>query len=130
NLYYHQGDAVEYGIRFGAQSEEWRATFAFDYFDSSSDDQNVEKAYLLVDYFLFSTDSELNIRPFVGANVGLINYESTLIDATDFVYGGQAGVVVGLDDSIDLDLSYRYSLSGSERVNDMGSIIFGLNYLY
>jgi hypothetical protein len=33
-------------------------------------------------------------------------------------------------ESIDLDLSYRYSLSGSERVNDLGSIIFGLNYLY
>jgi len=124
---FHQGDAVEYGLRFGAQSDEWRATFAFDYFSSDSDDQNVEKGFLMVDYFLFNSD---NIRPFVGANVGLINYESTLVDATDFVYGGQAGVVVGLGESIDLDLSYRYSLSGSDRVNDLGSIIFGLNYLY
>ncbi len=124
---FHQGDAVEYGLRFGAQSDEWRATFAFDYFDSSSDDQNVEKGFLMVDYFLFNSD---NIRPFVGANVGLINYESTLVDATDFVYGGQAGVIVGLGENIDIDLSYRYSLSGSERVNDLGSIVFGLNYLY
>ena len=126
----HEGDAVEYGIRFGAQSDVWRATFAFDYFDSSSDDQNVEKGLLMVDYFLFTSDTEYKVRPFVGANVGLINYESTGIDATDFIYGGQAGVIVGVGENIDLDLSYRYSLSGSEKVNNLGSIIFGLNYLY
>ena len=126
----HTGDAVEYGLRFGAQSNEWRATFAFDYFNSDSDDQNVEKGYLMVDYFFLQSDSELNVRPFVGANVGLINYESTQVDATDFIYGGQAGVVVGVGENVDLDLSYRYSLSGSDKVNDLGSIVFGFNYLY
>jgi len=126
----HEGSAVEYGLRFGSQSNEWRATFAFDYFNSTSDDQSVEKGFLMVDYFLFNSDTDLNIRPFVGANVGLINYESTLVDATDFVYGGQAGVILGVTESIDLDLSYRYSLSGSTKVNDLGSIVFGLNYLY
>ncbi len=128
--FFHEGSAVEYGLRFGAQSDEWRATFLFDYFNSTSDDQSVEKGFLMVDYFLFESQTDLNIRPFVGANVGLINYESTLVDATDFVYGGQAGVVFGVNENIDLDLSYRYSLSGSERVNDLGSIVFGLNYLY
>jgi len=126
----HEGSGVEYGLRFGAQSEDWRATFTFDYFDSSGDDQNVEKGLMLIDYFFIKNDSELNIRPFIGANVGLINYESTGVDATDFIYGGQAGVVVGVGESVDLDLSYRYSLSGSEKVNNLGSIVFGLNYLY
>ena len=127
---FHQGNAVEYGLRFGAQSDEWRATFAFDYFDSSSDDQNVEKGLLMVDYFFFSSDSAYNLRPFIGGNVGLINYESTGVDETDFIYGGQAGIIVGIGESVDLDLSYRYSLSGSARVNNLGSIVFGLNYLY
>jgi opacity protein-like surface antigen len=72
----------------------------------------------------------MNIRPFIGANVGFANYESTLVDATDFIYGGQAGVVVAVGESVDLDLSYRYSLSASNDVNSMGSIVFGLNYLY
>ena len=130
NDFNHKGDGAEFGLRFGAQSNEWRATFAFDYFDSSSDDQNVEKGLLMVDYFFFNSDSEINIRPFIGANVGLINYESTGVDTTDFVYGGQAGVVFGLGQSVDLDLSYRYSLSGSERVNSLGSLLFGFNYLY
>jgi len=127
---FHEGNAIEYGIRFGSQSEDWRATFAFDHFDSSSDNQNVEKGFLMVDYFLFSSQKQYNIRPFLGANIGLINYESTLVDETDFVYGGQAGVIIGLGENIDLDLSYRYSLSGSTYVNTLGSIVFGLNYLY
>jgi len=126
----HEGSAVEYGLRFGAQSDEWRATFAFDYFNSDSDDQSVEKGYLMVDYFLFNGSDSINIRPFVGANIGLMNYESTLVDETDFFYGGQAGVIVALGESIDLDLSYRYSLSASTKVNDLGGIVFGLNYLY
>jgi len=130
NDYNHKGDAIEYGIRFGAKSDDWRATFAFDYFDSSSDDQNVEKGLFLIDYFFFDTDSSISVKPFIGANVGLVNYESTGVDATDFIYGGQAGILLGIAESIDLDLSYRYSLSGSERINNLGSIVFGLNYLY
>ncbi len=130
NEFNHKGDAVEYGIRFGAQSDEWRATFAFNYFDSSEDDQNVEKGFLMVDYFFFSNKSEFDIRPFIGGNIGIVNYESTGVDTTDFVYGGQAGVVVGLGESFDIDVSYRYSLSGSDQINELGSVVFGLNYLY
>ena len=130
NEEFHSGDAVEYGVRFGAQSDEWRATFAFDYFDSSSDDQNIEKGLLMVDYFVFQDESDFRIRPFIGANVGVVNYESTGVDVTDFTYGGQAGMIVGVGDNLDLDLSYRYSLSGSERINDLGSVVFGFNYLY
>ena len=131
NDFNHQGSAVEYGLRLGAQNDEWRATFVFDYFDSTDDDQNVEKGLLLVDYFFFENDeSGMSVRPFIGGNVGLVNYESTGVDATDFVYGGQGGVVIGVNENIDFDLSYRYSLSGSEQINNMGSLVFGFNYLY
>jgi len=126
----HTGNAIEYGLHFGAQSNEWRETFSFDYFNSDSDDQKAEKGYLLVDYFFLQNDSELNVRPFIGLNVGFLNYESTQVAATGFIYGGQAGVVVGVGENVDLDLSYRYSLSASNQVNDMGTIIFGSNYLY
>lgn len=130
NDFNHEGSGSEFGLRFGAQSNEWRATFAFNYFDSEEDDQNVEKGMLMVDYFFMTNSSDIDIRPFIGANVGMINYESTGVDVTDFIYGGQAGVILGLGENIDLDLSYRYSLAGSDQVNNMGSIVFGLNYLY
>ncbi len=124
----HNGNAIEYGLRLGAQNEEWRATFALDYYNSGSDDQIMQKGYGMVDYFFTGSDSA--VRPFVGANVGYAHYESTLVDENGFLYGGQAGVVVDVGENIDLDLSYRYSLMQVDAVNNTGSIIFGFNYVY
>ncbi len=126
----HQGSGVEYGLRLGAQNDEWRATFLGTYFDAGSDDQSVQKALGMVDYFFFTSDSDMKVRPFIGANLGYGRYESTFVDVTGLTYGGQAGVVVGLGENIDLDLSYRYILFESESVNSAGNIVFGLNYLY
>ena len=124
-----EGDAVEYGLRLGAQTDEWRTILAFDYYDDSDNDQNVEKGYLMVDYFLLQ-GSESAFKPFIGLNVGYANYESTLVEDNGFLYGGQAGVVVSVMESIDLDLSYRYSLSDADALDHVGSMVFGINYLF
>ena len=126
----HDGDAVEYGVRLGAQTEEWRTMFIFDYFDSSDDDQSVEKGLLTVDYFIYNSGTEMSIRPFIGINVGYANYESTFFDDSGFLYGGQAGVVIGITPQIDLDLSYRYSLSEMDVMDHTSSFTFGFNYLF
>ena len=34
---------IEFGIRIGAQRDQWRTTFIFDYYDSEDNDQNIEK---------------------------------------------------------------------------------------
>jgi hypothetical protein len=126
----HEGDTVEYGIRLGAQTEEWRTMFVFDYFDSSDDDQNVEKGLVTVDYFFYNSGGEVSVRPFIGVNLGYANYESTFFDDSGFLYGGQAGVVVGITPQIDLDLSYRYSLSEMNIMDHSNSFTFGFNYLF
>lgn len=126
----HDGDAVEYGVRLGSQTEEWRTTFLFDYFDSSDDDQSVEKGLLTIDYFIYNSGTEMSVRPFIGLNVGYANYESTFFDDSGFLYGGQAGVVIGITPQIDLDLSYRYSLSEMDVMDHTSSFTFGFNYLF
>ena len=35
----HEGTDVEFGIRIGAQTNEWRTMIVFNYFDSEDDDQ-------------------------------------------------------------------------------------------
>jgi len=128
----YDGDAVEFGFRIGAQTNTWRTMFVFDYYDSSDDDQNVEKGYLMLDYFFLQDESKEKsaFRPFLGVNVGYMNYESTLVEESGFLYGAQAGFVVGVMETVDLDLSYRYSLSNADALDHMGSIVFGINYLY
>ena len=123
------GDSdVEFGFRIGAQNDEWRTTLIFDYYDSADNDQNIEKGYLTIDYFLLKNESEF--RPYIGANIGYASYESTFVEDSGLLYGGQAGIVVNIAEVIDLDLGYRYSLSDAEALDHIGSVLFGVNYIF
>ncbi len=127
---FYEGSGIEIGIKLGAQNEEWRTSFVIDYYDNEDEDQNYEKAMIMIDYFLINAyESEMSVRPYIGANLGYMGYESTFIDESDFVYGGQAGLVVNVS-SVDVDLSYRYSLFNGDTADTMGSIMLGVNYLY
>ncbi|MFT7880721.1 MAG: hypothetical protein ABXS91_10045 [Sulfurimonas sp.] len=127
----HEGDDVEFGFRLGAQNDTWRTMLVFDYFDSSDDDQNYEKGLVQFDYYLFNNESEtFSFRPFIGLNVGYMNYESTYIDENGFLYGGQAGVIVGITESVDLDVMYRYSFTGADQTDHVEGLVVGFNYFY
>ncbi len=119
---------IEFGIRIGAQRDQWRTTFIFDYYDSDDNDQNVEKGYLTVDYFVLENES--TFRPYIGVNIGYASYESTYVDDSGFLYGAQAGIVVNVAEMINLDLGYRYSLSDADALDHIGSIVFGINYIF
>jgi len=134
----YEGSDVEFGIRIGAKKDEWRTTLSFNYFDGDEDGyaQNYEKGLVSFDYF-FLNSNQSKFQPFLGVNVGYINYESTNdIDMSGFIYGAQAGIVVSIADNIDLDLQYRYSLSNATQddrdasLDHVGSIVFGVNYVY
>ena len=136
----YEGSDIEYGIRLGAQKEDWRTTLSFNYYDSTSDDraQNYEKYMVAFDYFVLSaTETSSAIKPYIGINAGYINYESTNdIDMSGFVYGAEAGIVFSAADNVDLDLMYRYSLSNATQddrdasLDHVGSIVFAVNYLF
>jgi len=126
----HTGEAAEYGLRIGAQDDKWRTMFVYDYFKSDDDDQTVQKGFLMVDYFFLDSDIDTVVRPYIGANVGYANYESTFIDESGFLYGGQIGMTMRAGESVDIDLSYRYSLGQADVLNSVSSITLGINYLY
>ncbi len=130
----YEGTDVEYGLRLGAQFNEWRTMFVFDYFDSADDNQNYEKGLISVDYFFLNSNPETvssSFRPYIGLNAGYMNYESSpSIDENGFLYGGQVGFAYRVTDSIDLDLMYRYSLTDVAETDHIGSVVFGINYIY
>ncbi|MDM5271282.1 outer membrane beta-barrel protein [Sulfurovum sp. zt1-1] len=127
----HKGDDVEFGFRLGAQNDSWRTMLVFDYFDSSEDDQNYEKGLLELDYYLMNAESEtFSFRPFIGLNVGYMNYESTYIDENGFLYGGQAGFIVGVTQHVDFDVMYRYSFTNADQTDHVESVVVGFNYFY
>ena len=134
----HRGSDAEYGFRLGAQTDTWRSMFVFDYFNSNDDNQNYEKGLLEVDYFFLSSNlsDDVSFKPYIGVNIGYMNYESdrTLymfsIDESGLLYGGQVGFAVGITDSIDFDLMYRYSITDAKHTDHIESFLFGINYLF
>jgi len=123
-------NGTSFGLRLGAQNEQWRTMFGLTYFDNEG--RNVEKLYLSIDYFFLKYDVINNyaVQPYIGGNVGYMNYESIGVDEDGFVYGGQGGVILGLTEKIDFDLAYRYSLSSALALDHIGETVFGLNYRY
>ena len=121
-------DGLSFGIRVGAQNEEWRTTIGFSLYDK--DEYSVEKLFLSVDY-LFLKYGEFNnfsIQPYVGMNVGYANYEQGAIDENGLLYGGQAGIIVNVMELIDVDLAYRYSLSSADALDHTSDLLLGLHY--
>ena len=123
----HDGNDVEFGLRLGAQNEMWRTLLVLNYFDSSDDDQEYWKGMASFDYFI---TQEYALKPYIGLNVGYMNYQSTGIDDGGFLYGGEAGVSYRLNESVEMDLLFRYSASGDDNVDHVSGVVFGLNYIF
>ncbi len=131
------GQNAEYGFRIGAKNENWRTMFIFNYFDSEDDNQNYEKGLFELDYSLASMGSDtVTFNPFIGLNAGYMNYESdgggitNNIEESGFLYGGQAGFIVNFNNTVDLDLMYRYSLIDTQHTDHIESIVVGLSYIF
>jgi len=123
-------NGTTFGFRIGAQNEQWRTMFVLNYFDDEG--RNVEKLFLSLDYFFLKTDvyDSYALQPYMGVNMGYMNYESNNIDESGFLYGMQAGVALEVVEKISLDLGYRYSLSSADALDHTGDVVFGVNYQY
>ena len=123
----YEGSGVEFGIRLGAQNQQWRTLIALNYYDNTDDDQEYFKGIVTFDYLLIQ---DTPLQPYLGVNVGYIDYTSDAMDDTGFLYGGQAGVLYSVTENIQMDVSYRYSIAETDNVNHVGGIIVGLNYIF
>lgn len=121
-------DGVSFGLRVGAQNEEWRTIIGFNYYDK--DEYSVEKLILSVDYLFYKYDAmnEFSVQPYIGLNMGYMNYEQGTIDESGFLYGVQGGVIFNVMEKFDLDLGYRYSLSNAEALDHASDVLLGVHY--
>lgn len=70
------------------------------------------------------------MRPYIGVNIGYANYESSYVEDSGILYGAQAGIVLEVAEMINLDLGYRYSLSDADALDHIGSVVFGVHYIF
>jgi len=151
---------IEYGIRLGAEKEDWRTTLLYTYGNDDKDglEETMHKGSMLLDYFLMNWGSKsFGAKPYIGAHVGYMSYELTdnslrgtnldlkVADDSGIFYGGQVGIAMTIKEVIQLDLSYKYSLTMLEEMSydslrssyllesnldNMGTIAFSVNYFY
>jgi opacity protein-like surface antigen len=95
--------------------------------------RNYQKVMLDFDRFvwssLYKTDS-IVFKPYLGAHIGWLNYTDDLLSDNGLAYGGQMGLALNVLNQVDFDLGYRYTVTDLENVDDIGSLIFSVNYLY
>ena len=123
---------IEYGLRIGAQNEEWRTTVSLNFYGDK--EKEYKRVMLEFDRFvwesLYKTDN-IVFKPYLGGHIGYMNYtDEGGIDESGLLYGAQAGLAWNVLDEVDFDLSYRYSASDLSYVDDIGSFVFGANYIY
>ncbi len=123
---------VEVGFRIGAQNEEWRTTIRASFMETQGRDY--QKVMIDFDRFvwasLYKTDSIL-FKPYLGAHLGWLRYSDDIsLSDNGLAYGGQMGLALNVLNQVDFDLGYRYSIVDTQKVSDIGSFVFSVNYLY
>jgi len=123
----HRSSNISYGMRLGAEETVWRTLLSVDYYDNTDDDQQYFKGLAEVSYFVIQDSS---VKPFIGLNVGYLNYQSTDYDENALLYGGQVGVTFRAGEHAEIDLSYRYSFSQNDKIDHVEGVVLGLNYIF
>jgi len=127
-------DDAEFGLRLGAQNEEWRTTLRLNFMKAEG--RGYQKAMLDFDRFvwasLYKTDS-IVFKPYLGAHVGWMRYTDDhdgFLSGSGLAYGGQLGLALTVLDEVDFDFGYRHTIANIDGVDTVGSFVFAVNYLY
>lgn len=124
----YDGSSGTFGVHLGGQEGQWRATLAYEYYDNG-DEQNYDLFLGQVDY-LFLPEAGM-FQPYLGVDLGYLNYETTgADDVGGAAYGGAFGVTIPLGEHLDVNVEGRYLFATQDEVDHIGSVMVGINYFY
>ncbi len=123
---------AEFKLKYGKQSLDWRTSFALSYNNNSYSSFEVTMDKILLDN-LFGTPK---FRPYVGAIVGYIRIDETLLKQPNysqdgFYLGANIGLLIYATDRIDIDINYHYnSVQNLDSVDNIYGASLGLHYFF
>ena len=118
---------TSFSLRYGQQTLDWRTTFAI------SGNNNFQTFSLEIDKILLDNMFGMpELRPYLGATIGYINYKDTsIIDDSGLYYGGNFGFIIYVTDTIDADISYHYyTFDKLDPLDTMHGGSIGFNFFY
>jgi len=114
------------GLKYGVQRGMWRSSINLDYATTGSN--TLSSLILQVDKgILKSITKNSPLKPHAGFSLGLLQHSND----RGYGLGLNTGVTYLLNDTIDLDLSYRYlSTTKMNNVGSINSLNLSLHYFY
>jgi len=122
------------GIRYGVQSNKIRTSISYNYGKKS--DNSYQTLIMQMDTGVLSnTFANSNLKPYLGASLGLIQYNNkkntTSPRDKGYLYGVNAGLTYILNDAIDFDLGYKFLKSEKvDNIDSINDLTFAMHYFY
>ena len=121
------------GVKYGKQSKNMRTSISYNYGEKSS--HYYQTLLMQIDTgILTNTFRDIALKPYVGATVGIMQQnDDSLVPRIDrgYVYGVDAGLTYILNDTVDLDLGYRFlKTSKLENIDKLSDLTFSMHYFY
>jgi len=120
------------GLKYGVQHKNVRTSISVNY--GTKDADTFQSALLQVDTGIFKKAfKNTSFKPYIGLCVGVMQRDNNSFLEKDrgLVYGADTGFAYILNDSFDLDLSYRYLKTSSlDTIDEINSADLSLHYFY
>jgi opacity protein-like surface antigen len=113
-------------LRIGKQTHRARTIFEIDYTG------DYVGTGLFIDYIPFDTFFNTpKLRPYIGLHAQYLRYDDDIIDEDGFGIGTQTGFMFYTTESVDLDLSYRYTfIRNSDDLDSNYGFNISLHYFF
>ncbi len=127
---YDNIDAPTIGFTYGKQNSEWRTAINYNYANSSNN--SFHSLILQVDRgILTELFKEYPFKPYIGFSLGAMQHTKGSFDDRGYLFGGNIGINYVLNNSIDIDLGYRYmDTSKLKKISDRGDLMLSLHYYF
>ncbi|HHD81615.1 MAG TPA: hypothetical protein ENK82_05350 [Campylobacterales bacterium] len=120
------------GLKYGKQTKKYRTTLSYAYGETSNTKYDTLIAQIDMG-ILSNTFKNSSFKPYAGISFGVIQANDKLTGETDkgYLYGPNGGISYIFNDTLDLDLGYRYlKTSKLKNIDTMHDVSLSLHYFY
>jgi hypothetical protein len=122
-----------FGLRLGAMNDEFRFMFiGTSMLDEKDGGATVTQDLYLatIDYFIPIPTDITTFKPYIGANLGYLDYKYSSVSEGDSLFGGQVGVLFNSSEKVDFDIFVRYYKPQQDDVHNLVQSGLGINYKF
>ena len=119
------------GLKYGQQTSLWRTAISYNYGEESNN--RFQTLIIQMDKGILSDAfKKIPFKPYLGFSLGLVeHYSDTVGTDRGYLYGANGGFNYVINDTMDIDLGYRYMVSSKLKdIDNNTNIMLSLHYYF